>query len=86
MHDIKNPLRMPAAGSGTLIPGQEQGTAYRVTRNCAAGMVTIDQMRHSNSAGWYVQCSFSIPVDVLPAILTELRKADCFRVRQVGIV
>lgn len=85
MHDIK-PLRLPAAEEGTLIPGQEHGTAYRVRRECAAGLVTIEQMRHSKSAGWYVQRSFSVPVEVLPAILTELRKADCYRVRRVGIV
>ena len=42
----------------------------------------LEQLRHSRSAGWYVQRSFTITAEIVPALVGELRKADCFRTRQ----
>lgn len=58
------------------IPGQTPGTAIRV-RTGTNGQVCLEQLGHSRSSGWHIQKTFSIPCELLPAVLRELRKADC---------
>lgn len=81
MHDLKHPCRIPADGEVAIIPGEEAGTAIRVRRLPCDGQVILEQLRHSSSAGWYVQKSFSIPEMMLGAVLREMRKADCLAAR-----
>lgn len=58
------------------IAGDAPGTAIRVrTRN--DGQTCLEQLGFSRSSGWHVQKSFTIPASMLPAVLLELRKADC---------
>ncbi len=77
MHDLKHMV-----GEIGLIPGSEPGTAYRVRSACAEGCVILEQLRHSGSAGWYVQRSFPVPTEMLQIIVREMRKADCLTPRR----
>lgn len=43
----------------------------------SAGQVRIEQLAHSRSAGWYIQKTLRVPAEALPALITELRKAQC---------
>ncbi len=77
MHDLKHPCRIPADGEIASIPGPDPDSAIRVRLLPAQGVVLLEQMRHSRSAGWYVQKSFTIPECMLHSVLREMRKADC---------
>src|SRR5688500_15162244 len=60
------------------IPGEQPGTALRVhVEGGRDGYVRLEQLAHDERLGWYVQKSFVVPGDVLPALLPQLRKADC---------
>ena len=77
MHDLKHPCRIPADDEMAIISSDEPGTAIRVRRLPSDGQVILEQLSHSNSSGWYVQKSFSIPETMMSAVLREMRKADC---------
>src|SRR5688572_26618099 len=64
------------------IPGPHPGTALRVRAECGQdGYVRLEQLAYNNGLGWYVQKSFTIPAELLCAVATQLRKADCLMPR-----
>lgn len=81
MHDLKHDCRLAGGDDSALIPGTEPDTALRIRRSPSQGLVVLEQLRRSNSAGWYVQKSFPIPETMLQSVLREMRKADCMVTR-----
>jgi hypothetical protein len=41
------------------------------------GYVRLQQMAHDAGVGWYVQKTFIVPAEMLGALATQFRKADC---------
>ena len=67
------------------IPGPYPGTAIRVRAECGQdGYVRLEQIAHDAGLGWYVQKSFTIPAEIVTAVTTQLRKADCLMPRRSG--
>lgn len=60
------------------IPGDEPDTAFRLfVEPGPRGYVRLQQLAHADGIGWYVQKSMVLPGEVLPALLPQLRKANC---------
>jgi hypothetical protein len=78
----KQMMRNFSSVEASSLPGDEPGTGIRVRRLCSDGQVILEQMRHSLSAGWYVQKSFSVPAELLDGVILELRKAQCLSPRK----
>lgn len=80
MNEPRKPCVFPGASEQALatIPGDEPGTAIRVwVEPGPGGFVRMEQLAYDDGLGWYTQKSFCIPGDMLPALLPQLRKADC---------
>ena len=80
-HDESNRdlLAELARDGQSMIPGNEPGTALRLTaESCASGgCVHLEQMAYSRTLGWYRQKRFSVPRDMVGALARTLRMADC---------
>jgi len=69
---------MKLAGRHAHTRGDGKTPATRVHVELdASGHVCLQQLAYSRSAGWYVQKSLRLPPEVLPTLITELRKAQC---------
>jgi hypothetical protein len=74
------PCALPSATEEELItlPGASPDTALRVrVEPNLHGYVRLEQLAYSDDLGWYTQKSFCIPGELLAAVATQLRKADC---------
>ena len=70
----------------TTLPGPKPGTALRVRYDGDPdGCVCLEQLAYSAGLGWYVQKSLTIPAEMLPQLIPQLRKADCLRPRPMRI-
>ena len=68
----------PAEQELATIPGTEPGTALRVwVEPGPGGFVRLEQLAFDEGLGWYTQKSFCVSGELLPALLPQLRKADC---------
>ena len=61
-----------------VLPGPRPGTAVRVRVEPGVdGYVRLEHLAYSAGMGWYTQKSFTIPGEMLAALVPQLRKADC---------
>lgn len=60
------------------IPGPTPECAMRVrVEPGRQGYARIEQLAYSADLGWYCQKSFVVPGEMIKALVTQLRKADC---------
>ncbi len=83
MSNPKAPCVFPSPTEMELatLEGSDPGSAMRVRVEPVAGgegYVRLEQLAWSTDLGWYCQKSFIIPGSLVRALVTELRKADCF--------
>ena len=68
----------PTEEEWVTLPGSNGRTALRMyVQPGPDGYVRLQQMAHDPGAGWYVQKTFLVPGEMLGALATQFRKADC---------
>src|SRR5829696_5741328 len=68
----------PTEEEWVTLPGSNGQTALRMyVQPGPDGYVRLQQMAYDTGAGWYVQKTFVVPGEMLGALATQFRKADC---------
>jgi hypothetical protein len=78
MSRTHTPAVSPTEEDLIVLAGPRPGTALRVRVEPGVdGYVRLEHLAYSAGIGWYTQKSFTIPGEMLAAIVPQLRKADC---------
>lgn len=72
----------PTEEEWITLPSNDPNTSIRMyVQTGQDGYVRLQQLAFDDGAGWYVQKSFIVPADMLSALATQFRKADCLMIK-----